>query len=587
MGFSLRQLYTISHNIIDEAVDVYKDAAKSAKKPKYGIMADFDMTHTGTGINNRLYGQGEVIKAKGSISKSGGADYDIPLIMNHDLENRPLGKFRGATYNKFLSGPSRFDWKDYAVQRKNKIVGSPSGVLVGHCNILDEQTIGDVQKGLLTTTSVGMRINDFVCSICSEKGKFHKLDPWNDEECGHWPGDVYDDKICLAISLDMTYKELSFVNAPADSASGIHEVSLGEDRITDWLCKDHDGKQTMESMSSSLDFYLVGDQGHKIFLDTDRYELTKTSVDLGQAQKPNVDDNQGEEDDQDAGVDDTVSYSDEEFARLHVLSSLNDRCFINLMKQEAKDVAKFKTAKLSQDRINQMESSVKVGPGQSFPLCSVAHVDAAKSFLKRYQGPGSKSSALAEINTAADQLGFKTSPSSTQKNNKGVPMKLRKNVEDCTDVDQLQSNWNDTLDTIEGKELALTAANDQIESLKKTIEEQSATISTMLADQHAKAVDQLIVVRTRLGRKATTETDEEKKKAYRDSLLKRSPEYIADAIEEESQALEEMLSAQDQEKLNNPLGDHDNSTDGKPEIKVTKNTIQNDSEETFDMNSFC
>jgi TolA-binding protein len=594
MGFQVRHLYSIKHNLVDEAVPIFKDKAKSAKNPRVGIMADFNMTHSGMGINDRLYPQAEVMKGRRSISKKDGSSYDIPLIVNHDIQSKPLGRFRGSKYIKMRTGAKNFDWMDFATQRNNKVIGEPSGLLVGSCNILDAQTIEDVQNEVYTTTSVGMRIEDFMCTI-HDKGEFHRLSIWNDETCGHWPGDVYNNILCLAIAQGITYKELSFVNAPADAESGVIEMNLGLDELLDKMAQDHQGKMQMEAMGSSpIDFYLVGDNGEVTFLDTDRYEPTSHSVDLGAAHAKNggapAQDDEG--DSNVSGDDEGHSYGEQDFARLHVLSSLNDLGFINLTKSEAKDVAEFRTKQLSQDHVNQMEKAVKVGPGRAFPLCDNAHVKIASSLVSRYQGPGSKKSVLSEIAAAADNLGFSTKPQSPQ-TNKGVKMTLRKEVEDCVEVDQLQQKWNASLDSVDAKDSEISQLKTRVEELEGTVKTQDETIAKMESDRHAEHVDELIAIRKEMGRKAALETDETKAKEYRDGLLGRDPQYVLDAIEEERVLLEELKARTDQQdEIEDPTGAADNSASdsnkgGKEENATDSEGEDAQDDESFDLNKFC
>lgn len=174
-------------------------------------------------------------------------------------------------------------------------------------------------------------------------------------------------------------------------------------------------------------------------------------------------------------------------------------------------------------------------------------------------------------------------------------MPLRKLVEDCTDQDTLQKNWDETLDTVDASAKTIEGLKADLVSRDAIIKEQGDNLAAVEAKSHEEKCDQLIAIRKELGRKAALETDETKVKEYRDSIIGKSPEYVADALSDETELVAEQRAAADKEKLEDPTGDSSNSeTDA--DKKKKENDKQNadkgdkettDSEADFDMNQFC
>lgn len=75
-----------------------------------------------------------------------------------------------------------------------------------------KDTIADIEGGILREVSVGVRIKNLRCSICSG----------NARKCNHWRGQEYDGVTCIYELVDPSDAyELSFVAVPAQPRAGV------------------------------------------------------------------------------------------------------------------------------------------------------------------------------------------------------------------------------------------------------------------------------------------------------------------------------------------------------------------------------
>ena len=178
-------------------------------KTGYNLICEVDATHSGTLINNRIYPPDSMEKGVKSWTKP----YKKPVLINHDDTSDPVGRVIKAKYFKTLRGEETKDYKPilkrsdgYGFQRLTVKVTDPTAIQ----KILD---------GRYETVSVRMNTDHAWCSICN-------IDWSNDGPCEHMPGQMYDNKLAYITTGDLSYREVSFVNIPADEFAGVKEALL-------------------------------------------------------------------------------------------------------------------------------------------------------------------------------------------------------------------------------------------------------------------------------------------------------------------------------------------------------------------------
>jgi hypothetical protein len=127
--------------------------------------------------------------------------YPKPIILNHDLNSEPIGRVMAAKMDKEEDGS--------AYVRLQVAITDPVAIQ----KVLDKRYL---------TGSVGGRAGKAVCSISGEdlasessdgKPKFPK----------YKRGQIYKGKLAFIDMQDISFKEYSFVNQPADAKSGVRK----------------------------------------------------------------------------------------------------------------------------------------------------------------------------------------------------------------------------------------------------------------------------------------------------------------------------------------------------------------------------
>jgi hypothetical protein len=132
--------------------------------------------------------------------------YPKPIILNHDLNSEPIGRVMAAKMDKEQDGSSYV--------RLQIAITDPTAIQ----KILDKRYL---------TGSVGGKAGKALCSISGDdlasesadgKPKFPK----------YKRGQVYKGKLAYIDMQDISFKEYSFVNQPADGKSGVRKSSSGD-----------------------------------------------------------------------------------------------------------------------------------------------------------------------------------------------------------------------------------------------------------------------------------------------------------------------------------------------------------------------
>lgn len=147
--------------------------------------------------------------------------YPKPIILNHDLNSEPIGRVMAAKMDKELDG---------------------SSFVRLQIAITDPHAIEKVMDRRYLTGSVGGRAGKALCSISGQ-------DLAAEGEGGrpvlpkYKRGQVYKGKLAFVDMQDISFKEYSFVNQPADSKSGVRSKKTVDgdlkvqDSSNDWVAK--------------------------------------------------------------------------------------------------------------------------------------------------------------------------------------------------------------------------------------------------------------------------------------------------------------------------------------------------------------
>ncbi len=209
----LYDTFSIKFNIDEKKKEMIISDSGGIRKD-YSLICEVNATHAGTLINNRIYPPESMKKGLKSWTKP----YKKPVLVDHNDSSDPIGRVIKARYVKTPKGeideykPVLKQSDGYGYQRLTIKITDPAAVQ----KILD---------GRYETVSVRMSTNHAFCSICNAD--------WSDGPCEHAPGKHYDKKLAYITTGDLMYREMSFVNAPADEFAGVKEAILKENDALD------------------------------------------------------------------------------------------------------------------------------------------------------------------------------------------------------------------------------------------------------------------------------------------------------------------------------------------------------------------
>lgn len=211
----------MSFDFIENFTVVLPDFSKSdvdfseSFNSKHGLIIEVAAIHEGLTSNYNNYSAIELEKALQSWVEP----YPKPIILNHDLNNEPIGRVIAAKMDKESDGTS--------FVRLQVAITDP----VAAQKVLDKRYL---------TGSVGGRAGKAICSISGE-------DLATEDDSGrpklpkYKRGKVYKGRMAYIDMQDISFKEYSFVNMPADSKSGVRSTkgpNAGSDIAnSDWVAK--------------------------------------------------------------------------------------------------------------------------------------------------------------------------------------------------------------------------------------------------------------------------------------------------------------------------------------------------------------
>lgn len=155
------------------------------------ITRQIEAIHALITANSTEYTAYELQKATNSWT----APYDKPVLTHHKSRSgEPIGRVKSAEFTE------------------NTQADKPGHIL--EVEISDEEAVKKVEDGRYSTVSVGGHADHAICSIC-------ETDWVDDGWCSHIPGREYDEGVARLILRDIDFKEVSFVNVPADQYAQI------------------------------------------------------------------------------------------------------------------------------------------------------------------------------------------------------------------------------------------------------------------------------------------------------------------------------------------------------------------------------
>lgn len=195
-----------------EAGRNFLDDALTHGAEKVYLSTQIRATHSGQLMPDRCY-TGKGMKAgTGSwfdMANGGTSSFNKPIILNHDLHSKPLGRVVKATYVQVKQGK---DWEEDYKRPESGPGKMGSGYIIADTAIYDKEAIEMIIDGRYDTVSSRQVANIVWCSVCGEKladcnehepGQYYKTDSSEEEEF-----------LAYAITGVLDFKELSFVNSP-------------------------------------------------------------------------------------------------------------------------------------------------------------------------------------------------------------------------------------------------------------------------------------------------------------------------------------------------------------------------------------
>ena len=274
-----------SFDIKPAAITTFEDSEHEGQ----ALRVETITTHSGMLINNRVYPGINMRKSVGTwvVPDNGGtAEYDRPVLLNHNTDSKPIGRVVSAKFTPLKKG-NEFN-KDFltpvVIDRGKKSDDLGSGYITTVSVITDEDAIKAILRGEYKTVSSSFTTNLAICSICG--CDYLATDKW----CGHWPGETYEIEVptgkdakktktvkmfCFAITGDLYYREWSYVNVPADAAAQTTKM----EKIT--LDNGSDECYLLKTYSDNAKFSSV------TLCDTDGNSLSQELLNLGEVNMDN------------------------------------------------------------------------------------------------------------------------------------------------------------------------------------------------------------------------------------------------------------------------------------------------------------
>lgn len=201
-----QETMTVALPDLGESLDAFFEHRSPTDR---GLVIEIAAIHEGTTANFNHYPATELAAALPSWT----SPYPKPVLLHHDPESEPLGRIIGSRMDKEEDG-------------------TPYVRL--QVAVTDTEAMKKVKDQRYLTGSVGGRAGKATCTIC-------KAD-WSNASmfelpCKHRRGKSYNGKVAGIEMSDISFKEYSFVNMPADQRSGVravHQTIESEEAVEDF-----------------------------------------------------------------------------------------------------------------------------------------------------------------------------------------------------------------------------------------------------------------------------------------------------------------------------------------------------------------
>ena len=254
---------------------ILSDSSQEIRKG-YSLICEVNATHAGTLINNRIYPPESMKKG----IRTWTSPYKKPVLVNHDDTKDPIGRVISAKYFKSENGLDISEYKP--ILRESEGYGYQRLSI----KITDPEAIQKILDGRYETVSVRMSTNHCYCSVCNAD--------WSGEDgpCEHTPGTKYDGKLAYITTGDLSYREMSFVNIPADEYAGVKEAIISEqkDAAEVSIYANNDTEKILSDLSNGTNLYALIDSEAEESDSVVTYLLDKANkskkIDKEEAVKP-------------------------------------------------------------------------------------------------------------------------------------------------------------------------------------------------------------------------------------------------------------------------------------------------------------
>jgi len=601
----------IDKNKFDKFMDsrshVLKDQGVSKSKAIINLKSKIDASRTGSLVNGRVYKARMMDK---SVDKWV-TPYKKPVLPHHDQYRDAIGRVDAASFDSFIE-EDQWDFDHILIDLANgETQGKGSGRLLLDARIIDTDAIDKVLDGRYSTVSIGFMTDYMKCSICGADwkgatflspcdhriGQFYKID----ENSIFWDGKKTKRKFPAYLHCgDMDPREVSFVNTPAQSYSSVigTEMSMDENsqvdehefaEIMNMLCV---GKPRADAINSLV--LTDGYTSQELLIDdlSDKSPTGKMTVSVPAIDAQDIDKDDKPEDQTDDSIGDSDNkdyYTDEEFACLNILRSMQDCGTIEPTVEESLAIDSFSDAKLSTKQRESLKSSTFCGPDRSFPVPDCAHVTAALRLLGRYKGSGDKSKIKACVMRKAKQMDCKVStkngddsqivnPNSGDSDMADKDTSVKDQTPDKKDGgDQTRSSSDQVTiqtltDKIQDLSGSVTVKDAKIEELEGKLQDANKASEDTQKELTDALVLQYISMRRVL--KGDIPEDEEAYKKFEDELKVRSVDSLRDSIKDMTkdfnnkvEEIQKSNVADSAGSVQDPTNDGDNPGDQDPDKK--------------------
>ena len=261
-SIELFDTFPVSFNLESSRKNAILNDSKEEVKGGYSLICEVNATHAGTLINNRIYPPDSMRKG----IRTWTSPYKKPVLTNHDDTKDPIGRVISAKYLKTDKGMMDQDYKP--ILRESEGYGYQRLTV----KITDPEAIKKILDGRYQTVSVRMSTDHCFCSICNTD--------WSAGEgpCEHIPGTKYEGKLTYMTTGDLSYREMSFVNIPADEYAGVKEAIIADQKKSSEinLYANNDTDKVLSDLGNGSNLYAMLDSEAEASDDVVTYLLDKS-----------------------------------------------------------------------------------------------------------------------------------------------------------------------------------------------------------------------------------------------------------------------------------------------------------------------